>query len=59
MPVDNYLVYYIPGREAIIVNVIRVLYGGMDVNRELEPNGGCSKRIDTSDTISAVPFCVI
>lgn len=38
MPVDNYLVYYILDREAMTVNVIRVLYGGMDVKRELESN---------------------
>lgn len=38
MPVDNYLVYYIPDKDTMTVNVIRVLYGGMDVNRELEKN---------------------
>ena len=38
MPVDNYLVFYIPDNETQTVNVIRVMYGGMDVKRELENN---------------------
>lgn len=36
MPVDNYLVYYIPDKDALTVTVIRVLYGGTDVKRKLE-----------------------
>ena len=36
MPVDNYLVYYIPDRDTLTVNVIRVLYGGMDVKQGME-----------------------
>ena len=36
MPVDNYLVFYISDIETRTVNVIRVMYGGMDVKRELE-----------------------
>ena len=32
MPVDNYLVFYIPDKDAGIVTVIRVMYAGMDVD---------------------------
>lgn len=35
-PVDNCLVFYIPDMETKIVTVIRVMYGGRDVDKELE-----------------------
>lgn len=35
MPVDNYLVFYIPNHEDGIVTIIRVMYGGRDVDRQL------------------------
>lgn len=35
MPVDNYLVFYIPNCEEHIVTVIRVLYGRQDIDRQL------------------------
>ena len=34
-PVDNYLVFYIPDIESQVVTVIRVIYAGRDVNKEL------------------------
>lgn len=34
-PVDNYLVFYIPDMENHIVTVIRVMYGGRDIDKEL------------------------
>lgn len=35
MPVDNYLVFYIPNHDENVVTVIRVMYGGQDVDRQL------------------------
>lgn len=35
MPVDNYMVLYIPDSENKIVTVIRVMYGGRDMDRQL------------------------
>lgn len=35
MPVDNYLVFYIPDKDAEIVRVIRVMYEGRDVDNQL------------------------
>lgn len=35
-PVDNYLVFYIPDMETETVTVIRVMYGGRDVDKELK-----------------------
>lgn len=35
MPVDNYLVFYIPDKDAEIVTVIRVMYAGRDVVSQL------------------------
>lgn len=35
-PVDNYLVFYIPDEETKIVTVIRVMYGGRNVDKELK-----------------------
>jgi toxin ParE1/3/4 len=36
MPVDNYLVFYIPDKEAGIVTVIRVMYAGRNVDDQLK-----------------------
>lgn len=36
MPVDNYLVFYIPDKDAGIVTVIRVIYAGRDVDSQLK-----------------------
>ena len=35
MPVDNYLVFYIPDKETRLVTVIRVMYAGRDVDDQL------------------------
>lgn len=35
MPVDNYLVFYIPNHEEQIVHIMRVMYGRRDVDRQL------------------------
>ena len=35
MPVGNYLVFYIPNKDAGIVTVIRVIYAGRDVDSQL------------------------
>ena len=35
MPVDNYLVLYIPNKDTRIVTVIRVMYAGRDVDNQL------------------------
>ena len=34
-PVDNYLVFYIPDKDTKIVTVIRVMYGGRDIETEM------------------------
>ncbi len=34
MPVDHYLVFYIPNHEEETVTVIRVMYGGRDIDRQ-------------------------
>ena len=35
MPVDNYLVFYIPDKDTGIVTVIRVMYEGRNVEKQL------------------------
>lgn len=35
MPVDNFVVFYIPDSEKGVVTVLRVLYGGRDIDKEL------------------------
>ena len=35
MPVNNYLVFYIPSQEEKTVTVMRIMYGGRDVDRQL------------------------
>lgn len=36
MPVDNFVVLYIPNEEMGIVNVFRVMYGGRNIDEQLE-----------------------
>lgn len=36
MPVDHYLVFYIPKADSRTVTVLRILYGGRDIGRLLE-----------------------
>ncbi len=36
MPVDNYLVFYIPTHDDRKVTVLRIIYGGRNVDRALE-----------------------
>ena len=38
MPVDNFVVMYIPNVEKSIVTIIRVMYGGRDIDTELKNN---------------------
>lgn len=36
MPVDNYCVLYIPNKVDAVVTIIRVMYGGRDIDAQLE-----------------------
>jgi toxin ParE1/3/4 len=36
MPVDNYCVLYIPNMEKAVVTIIRVMYGGRDMETQLK-----------------------
>ena len=36
MPVDNYLVFYIPTHENSTVTIMRIMYSGRDIDRHLE-----------------------
>ncbi len=36
MPVDNYLVFYIPKHDNGTVTVLRIMYGGRDIDRQLK-----------------------
>lgn len=36
MPVDNYIVFYIPNHETKTVTVIRIMYGGRDIDAQLK-----------------------
>lgn len=38
MPVDNFVVLYIPNEETAVVTVIRVMYGGRDIDKQLNEN---------------------
>ncbi len=35
MPVDNYLVFYVPTHDDLKVTVMRILYGGRDIDKQL------------------------
>lgn len=38
LPVDNYVLLYIPKEDTKVVTVIRVLYGGRNIDKELKEN---------------------
>ena len=40
MPVDKYLVFYMPEPETKIVTVLRVMYGGRDIDAQLRKMQG-------------------
>lgn len=42
MPVDNYIVFYIPDSKKATVEVMRVVYGGRDYVRQLEECTGAN-----------------
>jgi toxin ParE1/3/4 len=35
LPVDNYLVFYLPNEEDSTVAIIRIMYGGCDIEKQL------------------------
>lgn len=35
LPVDNYLIFYLPDETNTVVNIIRVMYGGRDAKKQL------------------------
>lgn len=35
MPIDNYIVFYILNHDTKVVNIVRVMYGGRDVDTQL------------------------
>ena len=39
MPVDNYLVFYIPDDDTKTVTVVRIMYNGRDVDTQLNQRG--------------------
>ncbi len=34
VPVDNYLIFYLPDQRSNTVNIIRIMYGGRDVKKQ-------------------------
>lgn len=38
MPVNNFVVMYIPNEQKGIVTIIRIMYGGRDIDKELKNN---------------------
>lgn len=35
LPVDNYLVFYLPDENSATVYIIRIMYGGRDIDKQL------------------------
>ncbi len=35
-PVDNYIVFYLPKEELKTVNIVRIIYGGRDITKQLD-----------------------
>ena len=35
LPIDNYIIFYLPNEEAEIVNIVRIIYGARDMKGRL------------------------
>lgn len=35
LPVDNYIVFYLPNEETGAVNIVRIIYGGRDMRHQM------------------------
>lgn len=35
-PVDNYLIFYLPDESTCTVSVVRIMYGGRDIQRQMQ-----------------------
>ncbi len=44
-PIDNYIVFYLPAKDSRTVNIVRIIYGGMDISKQLEKNTTLPKQI--------------
>ena len=38
LPVDNYVIYYLPDQSTYSVDIIRIMYGGRDAKNQLKPH---------------------
>ena len=38
LPVNNYLVFYLPDDTNFTVNIVRIMYGGRDISKQLSDN---------------------
>ena len=38
LPVDNYIILYLPDEEKEVVSIVRIMYGGRDISKQLEEN---------------------
>ena len=38
LPVDNYLVFYLPDETNATVSIIRIMYGGREIDKQLNDN---------------------
>ncbi len=36
LPVDNYIIFYLPKGDSGTVNIIRIIYGGRDMERQIK-----------------------
>ena len=36
LPVDNYIIFYLPMDDSKTVNIIRIIYGGRDMKRQIK-----------------------
>lgn len=36
LPIDNYIILYLPDEEKQIVSIVRIMYGGRDISKQLE-----------------------
>lgn len=36
LPVDNYIILYLPDEQKEVVSIVRIMYGGRDISKQLE-----------------------
>ena len=59
LPVDNYVIYYLPDNSTYTVDIIRIMYSGRDAKNQLKPHKKNKHHNCTYKNTIPQPWCLI